>query len=557
MEDLDTTICLESELFKVSQEMYYDFFSDEFKEQKIPNEEKEKLILEKSVDQFLEHVKDKVNINIIRLFYTNQYINNQEIKILCNSLNYIGNIHLIDAIILAKQNRVYDSEFSEKVENKKERSTLYAMYTAGEREHSLELTSIALGSDYFVNYEIMDNLSKYRYCKVAIKNDQIEMLKKFLGDFSEDQNLNQNKNENLIQDEDEYPNQDEDEYPNQDEDEYPNQDEDEGDYPNEDRNQDEKIQLLKYSAEKNATKCFEFLCKHLDKTYIEVFEEIISSDISYEVFKFIYEYIKDFDNIFNYISYRSNKILEFLATKNLYPEKEWINDLIHDFRFLKDKNEKEQILNIFDLYVDLKAYDDLFLLNCFLLIPYHQYIEKYLNKVEPNDESLLNACLSLNVDMVQKIIDKGVYPTEKIVAQCLRNHRKHDGKAIPNAIFLLRNYEIPLDQDLLTEVIAEDIEELNNVVLNLSPIITQTTKEDILIYKNMYFVEYLVETGVPITYHDILVLYRQGRISVNNDVLQILSGNIQLNKVQKENLIEQQFSRNKEARDIISLIEIN
>ena len=541
MEDLDTTICLESELFKVSQEMYYDFFSDEFKEQKIPNEEKEKLILEKSVDQFLEHVKDKVNINIIRLFYTNQYINNQEIKILCNSLNYIGNIHLIDAIILAKQNRVYDSEFSEKVENKKERSTLYAMYTAGEREHSLELTSIALGSDYFVNYEIMDNLSKYRYCKVAIKNDQIEMLKKFLGDFSEDQNLNQNKNENLIQDEDEYP----------------NQDEDEGDYPNEDRNQDEKIQLLKYSAEKNATKCFEFLCKHLDKTYIEVFEEIISSDISYEVFKFIYEYIKDFDNIFNYISYRSNKILEFLATKNLYPEKEWINDLIHDFRFLKDKNEKEQILNIFDLYVDLKAYDDLFLLNCFLLIPYHQYIEKYLNKVEPNDESLLNACLSLNVDMVQKIIDKGVYPTEKIVAQCLRNHRKHDGKAIPNAIFLLRNYEIPLDQDLLTEVIAEDIEELNNVVLNLSPIITQTTKEDILIYKNMYFVEYLVETGVPITYHDILVLYRQGRISVNNDVLQILSGNIQLNKVQKENLIEQQFSRNKEARDIISLIEIN
>ena len=158
-----------------------DLYITYYKDQQDQEEENE------VIKDFLEYLPEYYDVNLIVRFEQKDYnMTKDEIKKLCETMDYIGaQEHLKEAVILAKHYQVFDKDYTKILESvdgrKPEYNAIHYYYKDFHKEETLEETSIACNSTFFVNLEEIkkDTELIMKYMNVAIKYDVQEMFDLF------------------------------------------------------------------------------------------------------------------------------------------------------------------------------------------------------------------------------------------------------------------------------------------------------------------------------------------------------------------------------------------
>lgn len=508
-EELVQLIVKNSPLYQESKEDLYQNVEDNLTEQEkkeLTEEKKEEL----AVNLFLE-LCIECDFNLVERFYLKDFdFTKREIKKLVNGMIYISDPYRRHAVVLAKHYLVFEEYFDEKYlkllkNNKKLETELYNFYKDCHKEETLEETSIASNSLYFLDG---NDLANNDYFKIVAKYDSDQIVQVMIEgyDFS--------KTATSI--------------------------------------------LIKHIAKNGAQKCFDYLknLRGFDRIIKKLYENSIrdgkvdetiflkknglssryevEESIGFANVKFI-EYLVSIN--YTFVISQLNQAMNFYVNqlyKNSLPDEEFSDEEENDF---PEDDLLDKSIEMIDLLISSNSFSNIEILNSALENKAYKYIDEYLEITEPNNDSLANACYICNLETIKKIIDKGVEPAEYCLESILEGPQK-DKKEI--FFYFIQNYDFIISTNIFFLAIETQDDDIINFVISNDPPINHHVILNIFERQNLSLAKYLVERNIRINYEDlfdILRLYYED-YDLLHQMLEIILPIIELTSEEKERMID-------------------
>lgn len=438
---------------------------------------------EKSVEKFIA-LLDDFDSNLLEKFYNKDYqMTNDEIEKLVKTLLSISDKNSRNAVILSKHHLVFENTQNNEIK---------PIYETCFKENTLEETSIASNSLYFVTQQELKNP---KYFRVVAQYDRDQILEIMLELNYSEGNMN----------------------------------------------------LLCYDiASYQAQKCFDLMNKEFSKFFQNAYKRSIKNGNG-KACIFLYE---------NGINYKEQDIdsiisgnIEFLEhlINSGYKFKLEPSKIVKIYKKeVKNSLDDQHFFRALDFLIEKEKYSGVEILNASLENESEKMVEYYLRRVEPDEETLRFACFASSPEMIQKLVSMGTPGVENFLINALAN----SDEEVP--LFLLKNYDMIVDSESFSEIIDKNNQELIFEAIKHNPVIDEWVIISILKLNNEDLLTFLSNSDKTINMwilNELMLDFDEYRDNFING-LDFLHEKIELTEEEKNKLLND--INDKDLRTIIT-----